>query len=670
MKKYQLVVYMFLAILLVATSIWGLEGNPLSRSKKSTVEQTSNQMNDFLLAQNERNAPLTPDIWLSRHARVTSMTEAAAGGISGRVTQASGGAGIENVLVSAYRLDCPYSNGSAYSDGDGYYTIPSLPDGPYEVYTYNDSIFVDLYWDNRPYGGEFDTVMVSGGQITPDIDFALPLGGRITGKVTMPGAGSAGVTVYATDTLSARSHSAFLNTVNDTASYEIKGLPTSGYKLNTYNSQGFADEYYNDKPDEASADLVSVTQGSTTPGIDFTLAVGGKISGTVTMTGAALVQSSVTAVNTTTGDFYSTFAFNVGSSAAYEIEGMPTGMYKVYTFNYLGYVDEYYNDKPDENTADAVSVTLGNTTSGVDFTLNLGGIIKGTITSSAKAPLEDIYMQAFSTASEYIGKSYASTDASGNYRLAGLRTGYYKVLAYGDSVYAWEYLDNKPSWSDADSVMVTEADSVLGKDFVLDVGGAISGFVYGEGAVPVYGADVLAYSNSFILSLARSQTTAGNGSYRIGGLRTGWYRVLATTECDEMWYDNKSIFEIPDSVYVTMPATTSGVNFNFPSAVAEEEGQVNSRPIGFELGQNYPNPFNPTTAIAYMLRKKALVKLEIYNLLGQRVKTLADDYQSPGSYRILWDGKNQQGETVASGMYFYKLDVDGVSRTKRMVLMK
>jgi hypothetical protein len=663
-------VYMFLVILLLATSIWGLERNPLSHSKKSTVEQTSSQMQGSLFSQNERNAPLTPDIWLSRHARVTSVAEAAAGGISGRVTQASGGAGIENVLVSADRLDCPYSNGSGYTDVDGYYTIPSLPDGPYEVYTYNDSIFVDLYWNDKPYGAEFDTVMVTGSQITPNIDFALPLGGTITGRVTMSGAVGAGVTVYATDTLSARDYSAFVFIALDSASYEIRGLPTGVYKVHTQNSSGFVDEYYNNKPDEASANLVSVTQGSATSGIDFTLAVGGKISGTVTMTGASLVQTSVSAVNTSTGDSYSGFAFDVGSSAAYEIAGLPTGMYNVYTFNYLGYVDQYYNDQPDETTADPVSVTLGSTTAGINFTLNLGGIIKGTITGSAKAPLEDISVEAFSTASEYIGKSYASTDASGNYRLAGLRAGYYKVLAFGDSVYAWEYLDNKASWGDGDSVLVTEADSVLGKDFVLDIGGAISGYVYGEGAVPVSGADVLAYSNSFILSLGKSQTTAGNGSYRIGGLRTGWYMVLATTECDQMWYDNKSFFEIPDSIYVTMPATTSGVNFNFPSAVGEEEEQVSSRPMEFELSQNCPNPFNPTTVVAYALRKKALVKLEIFNLLGQRVKTLADDYQSPGSYRILWDGKNEQGETVASGMYFYKLDVDGVSQAKRMVLMK
>jgi hypothetical protein len=400
------------------------------------------------------------------------------------------------------------------------------------------------------------------------------------------------------------------------------------------------------------------------------LAVGGKITGTVTMSGAILVQASVDAVNTSTGDSYSGFAFGLGSSAAYEIDGLPTGMYKVNTFNYLGYVDEYYNDKPDETTANPVSVTLGSTTSGISFTLNLGGIIKGTITGSTKAPLEDISVQAFSTTSQYIAKSYASTDASGNYRLAGLRSGYYKVLAYGDSVYAWEYFNNKPSWGTADSILVTEADSVLGKDFVLDVGGAISGYVYGEGAVPVFGADVLAYSNSFILLLGKYQTTAGDGSYRIGGLRTGWYRVLATTECDEMWYDNKTIFEIPDSVYVTMPSTTSGVNFNFPSAVGEEEEQVSSRPIRFELGQNYPNPFNPTTVVAYALQKKALVKLEIYNLLGQRVKTLVDEYQSSGSYRVPWDGRNEQGETVASGVYFYRLDVDGATQAKRMVLMK
>jgi hypothetical protein len=671
MYKNKFTFCLLLVILLLSTSIGAIERNLSSHSKRSTVEHKStSQWENFLSSQKEKNTPLTPELWLSQHAQKTKVPLSGTGAIGGRVTQASGGDGIEDVLVYADKLDCPYGSGSAYTDMDGYYVIENLPDGKYEVNTSNDSVFVDLYWNDKPLWGQPDTVMVASNDTTPNIDFSLPVGGRITGRVTMPGALFSSVTVYAEDTLSHTDYSGDAFILLDSASYEIRQLPSGIYKVYTANIDSFVDEYYNDKSDWASADPVSVTQGSTTTGIDFTLAIGGKITGTVTLPGATTVFVFVDAVNTVTGETHSTFASGAGSSAGYEITGLRTGTYKVSTFNFEGYLDEYYNDKPDETSADLVSVTQGSTTSNINFTLTLGGIVKGTVTGSTKGPLEDIDVYAFSTSNQFLPEGYGTTDASGHYRMISLKTGYYKILAYGDSVYAWEYYNGKSSWSSADSVLVTEADSVSGKDFTLDVGGMITGYVYGAGAVPIADADVAASLTSLQSLVSRSTTTSADGSYKLGGLRTGHYWVLASIECDEMWYNNKPIYQTPDSVSVTMPVTTSGINFNFPSAVGGEETQIPSRPIEFELDQNYPNPFNPTTAIAYTLQKKAVVNLEIYNLLGQRVKTLVNDYQSPGSHRIFWDGKNDQDKAVASGIYFYRLVVDGVAQAKKMVLMK
>jgi hypothetical protein len=137
-----------------------------------------------------------------------------------------------------------------------------------------------------------------------------------------------------------------------------------------------------------------------------------------------------------------------------------------------------------------------------------------------------------------------------------------------------------------------------------------------------------------------------------------------------MWFDNKPLWSLPDSVLVTMASNTPGINFNFPSAVEDEENQVALRPDNFELNQNYPNPFNPGTQIEYTLQRPAQVSLTIYNLLGQKVKVLVSERQSAGSYQITWDGKNEQGRISSSGIYFYRLEVNGVPQTKRMVLLK
>lgn len=94
-------------------------------------------------------------------------------------------------------------------------------------------------------------------------------------------------------------------------------------------------------------------------------------------------------------------------------------------------------------------------------------------------------------------------------------------------------------------------------------------------------------------------------------------------------------------------------------------------PNNFSLSQNYPNPFNPSTVIAFELLAPASVRLEIYDMLGQRVKTLFDGAASVGETVLSWDGKNNEGEAVASGIYFYRLaGTDGTELSKKMVLVR
>ena len=92
-------------------------------------------------------------------------------------------------------------------------------------------------------------------------------------------------------------------------------------------------------------------------------------------------------------------------------------------------------------------------------------------------------------------------------------------------------------------------------------------------------------------------------------------------------------------------------------------------PQGFALGTNYPNPFNPATIIPYELAATSPVKLEVFNILGQWMATLVDGEQGAGSYQAQWDGTDAAGQAAAAGLYFYRLTVDGVPQTGRMVLV-
>ncbi len=90
----------------------------------------------------------------------------------------------------------------------------------------------------------------------------------------------------------------------------------------------------------------------------------------------------------------------------------------------------------------------------------------------------------------------------------------------------------------------------------------------------------------------------------------------------------------------------------------------------FSLSQNYPNPFNPQTTIEYSLAEGCHVMLKIYNIAGQLVKTLINEYQQAGSYTIIWYGDNDVGEEVARGLYFYQLQAGDFVSTKKMVVLK
>ena len=89
------------------------------------------------------------------------------------------------------------------------------------------------------------------------------------------------------------------------------------------------------------------------------------------------------------------------------------------------------------------------------------------------------------------------------------------------------------------------------------------------------------------------------------------------------------------------------------------------------LGQNQPNPFNASTSIEYALLESAWVQLEVYDMLGRKVKTLVNEKQSEGEYFFNWDAISEGGEKLNSGTYFYQLSVDNrLVGTKRMVLLK
>ena len=104
--------------------------------------------------------------------------------------------------------------------------------------------------------------------------------------------------------------------------------------------------------------------------------------------------------------------------------------------------------------------------------------------------------------------------------------------------------------------------------------------------------------------------------------------------------------------------------------VGVENDGSNEIPLTFELQQNYPNPFNPSTVISYQLPQNELVNLEIYNALGEKVRTLVNETQDTGKYDVIWDGKNNFGNQLSSGIYLYRLTAGNYVKVMKMVLLR
>ncbi len=148
------------------------------------------------------------------------------------------------------------------------------------------------------------------------------------------------------------------------------------------------------------------------------------------------------------------------------------------------------------------------------------------------------------------------------------------------------------------------------------------------------------------------------------GTDDGTITVSVTTDFTPLTYLDTIKIEAPGAV--NAPRFIP-VRLNVTTAVGDEPG---NRPRSFALFQNYPNPFNPTTKIDFALPRSGHVTLEVFNVVGQRIRVLMDGDLPAGPHSIVWDGRETSGQMVGSGIYFYRLKSQNFSDIKRMVFLK
>jgi hypothetical protein len=175
-------------------------------------------------------------------------------------------------------------------------------------------------------------------------------------------------------------------------------------------------------------------------------------------------------------------------------------------------------------------------------------------------------------------------------------------------------------------------DSILVPDYVISVPGILPG--------NNYRADFYADHN-------------GNGGYDPPPVDHAW-RILFT--------------DSTGNVAENFAHNTNFININWPTGITV--APQNGIPQDYNLSQNYPNPFNPVTRINFSVAEASMVTLEIYDVLGRTIRVLISRHMAPAVYEVTWDGKDQYGSPMASGVYVYRLKAGNFQQIRRMLLVK
>jgi hypothetical protein len=550
------------------------------------------------------------------------------GTIRGTVTSAVSKAPVESVEVCALTTSGGYTR-CGYTNSSGEYAIEGLIAGEYKVqfarFYYLDN-FVTQYYHGKTSLSEAEAVTVTSGGTTSAINAELVEAAKITGTVTNAStkAPIEGIEVCAGGAVTG---CAFTGAGGE---YTITQLQTGSYTVTFYTfGKNYIQQYYNGTPTYSEATPVSATAGSTTSGINAALKEGGTISGTVTnaATKTALpnVEACVSPIEGT--EFNNEPCVNTNASGEYTLVGLRTGNYIVYFYGGAqNYVTRYYNEKNSSSEADHVAVTAGTGKTAINGAMHEGGTIKGRVTNAAtEAPLASESVCAMSA--EFTSSSCGSTNSAGEYTITGLEAGKYKVYFYSTSGFAAQYYNNKPNYSEADSVTVTVGGTAAAINAAMGTAGSVTGTVTDAATkAGIAGIQVCARRSTgeFVGGCVNS---GSGGKYTISGLPAGEYVAEfrpgsgSTSNYAAQYYKGVPAFSEATRVSITNGSTTSGID-----AAMLEGGEVS----GIVTDAATKAALSGATVCAVETLGEAGERCATTNGKGEYVVTSI----SPGKYRV------------------------------------
>jgi hypothetical protein len=511
-----------------------------------------------------------------------AMTRGAS--VSGTVTDFGTGLPVRNAFITITSFANPDGTGATSNDA-GVFTVSGLVPGTYFA-NVSASGYIPQIYNGIPCGGESceepsgTPFTVVAGAPTTGINFALRVGGRITGRIT--DASSAGIEGVDVAIYDVDGNYFGGGTTSATGTYAVIGLPSGSYVAKTDNSLGYIDEMYDDLTclacEENNGRRIEVNAGATTPGIDFSLARGGRISGIVTAAGGGPLVDVTVSIADSHGTHVS--SVRTDTNGVYISSGLPSGTYFVRTsVDRGGYVDQVYShltcgSSCDSTDGSPVSVFVPSLTTGVDFALVRGGSVSGRVTDAANSNpatngLAGVTMSINNDQDESVGT--AVTDSNGNYTISGLPGGTYWAFTAANTGFINQLYDGLAcpacDINGGTPIAVTVGVATPGINFALVRGGGISGTVTDAGSgVPIGAVNVIVFNAGGALMLRT--TTSANGEYRTAdGLPAGTYFLTTSNElgyADALYNGSLCVdCTVTDGTPVVVTGTDVTANINF-----------------------------------------------------------------------------------------------------------
>lgn len=217
------------------------------------------------------------------------------------------------------------------------------------------------------------------------------------------------------------------------------------------------------------------------------------------------------------------------------------------------------------------------------------------------------------------------------------------------------------SWGDVGPILALETDYSIkarnGSSYMAD---NVASYALGDTVDVEMNINVPANTYSINLLINDSVSVALATDYAFRNPAAVLDNMYLNLDAESKWGGDPGLITI---------SNIEGIEFNYCTETSQVQNKV-TQPVTYTLSQNYPNPFNPTTAINYTLKKEGKVTLNVYNIVGKHVATLVDQKRSAGAYTVHWNGRNELGNKVASGVYMYKMQVGDIVKSEKMLLVK